>query len=259
MKKLLFGGFVFAFGFLFAVLLIGVPLSVRAGAGASSTQNGDVNGDGMIDIADAVYTLLYLFKGGEPPVACADTPALVGRVEALEDTNTRIANALEELTHPCRERPDRFVDNGDGTVTDTCTGLMWQQKTALDVNGDGTAGATAWARARQNCEDLALGGHDDWRLPTARELESLVISRAYGPDNLPSVPSCDPVFGIVEYSDAGSGIYWTSTVDQLRPDYAFAITFISTSETAVANPRFRAHRFVSKTAEHCFVLAVRSP
>jgi hypothetical protein len=31
---------------------------------------------------------------------------------------------------------ERFRDNGDGTVTDACTGLMWQQRTA-DITGDG--------------------------------------------------------------------------------------------------------------------------
>src|SRR4029434_5083481 len=68
----------------------------RAGAAGGASSNGDVNGDGSIDIADAVYTLLHLFKGGPAPVACADTPELTARVDALEtgaaDLRAEVAN-----------------------------------------------------------------------------------------------------------------------------------------------------------------------
>jgi hypothetical protein len=58
-----------------------------------------------------------------------------------------------------------FVDNGDGTVTDMATGLMWQQAT----DGQGT-----WINALSYCEGLELGGYTDWRLPTPKELLSIV-------------------------------------------------------------------------------------
>lgn len=51
---------------------------------ATPSGNGDVNGDGAIDLSDAVYTLLYLFRDGPAPVALADSPSLLARVEALE-------------------------------------------------------------------------------------------------------------------------------------------------------------------------------
>ena len=50
-----------------------------------------------------------------------------------------------------------FVDNGDGTITDTQTALTWQLK------------ATGYV----NCEKLTLGGKSDWRLPTIFELATL--------------------------------------------------------------------------------------
>jgi gluconolactonase len=54
-----------------------------------------------------------------------------------------------------------FTDNGDGTVTDAVTGLLWQK-------GDG--GEAAWEKARSYADGLVLGGYDDWRLPSSHEL-----------------------------------------------------------------------------------------
>ena len=66
-----------------------------------------------------------------------------------------------------------FADNGDGTVTDTATGLMWQQA------DDGVA--RDWGEALAYAEDLTLAGHGDWRLPNAKELQSIVdYSRSPG-------------------------------------------------------------------------------
>ncbi len=66
----------------------------------------------------------------------------------------------------------RFVDNGDGIVTDTFNGLMWQQA---------TGGFMDWEDALYYCEGLSLAGHDDWRLPNRNELQSLVDYSAYKP------------------------------------------------------------------------------
>lgn len=63
-------------------------------------------------------------------------------------------------------RDGRFTDNGDGTVTDKNTGLMWQQR---DDNVERT-----WNEAMAYCEDLELAGHTDWRLPDKDELMSIV-------------------------------------------------------------------------------------
>ena len=60
---------------------------------------------------------------------------------------------------------DRFVNNGDGTVTDTKTGLIWSAKD----NG----GHINWTNARSYCQSYKGGGHIDWRMPTLAELKSL--------------------------------------------------------------------------------------
>ncbi|MFZ2632000.1 MAG: DUF1566 domain-containing protein [Desulfosalsimonadaceae bacterium] len=77
-----------------------------------------------------------------------------------------------------------YVDNANGTVTDTGTGLMWQKATA--------PGTYTQQQANRYCEDLVLGGRSDWRLPTIDELTSildlnhngLTINTAYFPDTV---------------------------------------------------------------------------
>jgi hypothetical protein len=60
---------------------------------------------------------------------------------------------------------DRFINHGDGTVTDTRTGLMWAAKdNGSHIN---------WKTARSYCQNYRGGGHTDWRMPTIVELTGL--------------------------------------------------------------------------------------
>jgi serine/threonine protein kinase len=96
----------------------------------------------------------------------------------------------------------QFIDNGDGTVTDNCTGLMWQKDTA-DVNGDGQSNDQdylPWSKALEYCEKLSFAGHEDWRLPNIRELQSIANYRHF-------YPAMDPVFRVV----TNGARYWSST------------------------------------------------
>jgi hypothetical protein len=96
----------------------------------------------------------------------------------------------------------RFTDNGDGTVTDNLTGLIWLQ----DAN---CFGVRVWANALSDANTLADGScgltdgsvAGDWRMSNVRELPSLVD---YGRLN-PALPLGHPFFGVQ------SNFYWTST------------------------------------------------
>jgi hypothetical protein len=68
---------------------------------------------------------------------------------------------------------DRIVNNNDGTVTDTLTGLMW----ADHDNGSDIG----WSNAKSYCDGYSGGGKSGWRMPTIDELAQLDSSRAYGP------------------------------------------------------------------------------
>ena len=61
--------------------------------------------------------------------------------------------------------PPFYLNNGNGTITDTITGLMWQQ-----VDG----GEMTFDKATTYANDLVLGGFSDWRMPTVLELHSIL-------------------------------------------------------------------------------------
>ncbi len=89
---------------------------------------------------------------------------------------------------------NEFVDNGDGTVTDTATGLMWQQA------DDGQT--RNWEEALAYAEDLELADYDDWRLPNAKELQSIVDY------DVTEIPAVDVDFFTLTDPDS---YFWTST------------------------------------------------
>lgn len=181
-------------------------------------QNGDVNGDGMLDISDPIQLLFHLFGDAEAPAPTCDMTGPVG----LPDTGQTLCYDVGGAETPCDSEiypgqdgdyrtgcplEGRFVDNEDGTVTDTCTGLMWLK----DPTAEGSV--FAWSEALLHCENLELGGYEDWRLPSIRELESVV-------DFGQADPATDPVFGQT------LGTFWTSTSFAGAADVAWLIDFI---------------------------------
>ena len=94
----------------------------------------------------------------------------------------------------------RFTDNGDGTVTDRLTGLMW----AKDANLNN--GTMNWNDAIDYANNLTLGTscgtpRTDWRLPNTNELLSLIDRGNYGP----ALPTGHPFPNVV------FNYYWSST------------------------------------------------
>ncbi len=100
---------------------------------------------------------------------------------------------------------NNFIDNGDGTVSDYATGLMWQK---MD-NGIGKN----WEEALNYAENSALAAHSDWRLPNAKELQSIVdYTRSPQTTNSAAI---HPVFESTQIKDPDGNtqypFYWTST------------------------------------------------
>ena len=132
----------------------------------------------------------------------------------------------------------RFVDHGDGTVTDTATGLMWEQKddlggihdkddlytwSATESAADGSAFTTFLATLNDGASSDGstisgcFAGHCDWRLPTSAELQTILLA----PAPCGASPCIDPAFGPTKLAE-----YWsvTSSTDA-PPDGAWVVYF----------------------------------
>ena len=207
----------------------GLAVQAEEAGDAASTPsgNGDVNGDGTLDLSDAVGLLHFLFQGGPAPVpiAISECPPCdsccpsvhplrlpaTGRRSATDDAGAEIDCARADF--PGQDgsyqagcpNEGRFTDNLDGTVTDNCTGLMWQTERAPETCN--------WQQALQYCDGLILAGHSDWRLPNVRELQSIVDVGRF-------LPAIDPVFG------ARTENFWSSTTNNAtNPEDAWLIGF----------------------------------
>jgi len=106
-----------------------------------------------------------------------------------------------------------FVDNGDSTVTDTSTGLMWQQSTS-------NKNLFPWTAALSYCEALTLAGYTDWRLPNMKELRTIVDYKR------------SPAIDTDYFSDAMFHDYWSSTTREVNPRFAWGIDFNYGQKTA---------------------------
>ena len=97
-----------------------------------------------------------------------------------------------------------FHAGADGTVTDRATGLSWSR--ADSGRGMNWEAALAYVQARS--ADYYLG-HGDWRLPNAKELQSIVdYTRAPAVTNSPAI---DPIFQTTRLPDGEYPFFWSST------------------------------------------------
>jgi hypothetical protein len=104
--------------------------------------------------------------------------------------------------------PMAYASNGDGTVTDLVTGLMWQQSAPpLTYN---------WSDAVAYCPRQSIAGHNDWRLPTEIELVSLI-------DGYPRAP--DPAINPDAFPQTPVDFFWSSTPLAGAPGVAWFVLF----------------------------------
>ena len=108
---------------------------------------------------------------------------------------------------------EHFTDNGDSTITDNVTGLMWQKFPSRD--------SMPWETALTRAEEARIAGHDDWRLPNLKELGSLVdITR-----NAPASPTLFTMQSLR---------YWTSTAQFKQTANAWFVDFQNSGLTSYA-------------------------
>jgi len=116
--------------------------------------------------------LVILFAGrvvastspsGDPFQAVWD--AINSLVQHLNDNDSRITTLENKMANLESNCTSNYAENGDGTITDSCTNLVWQKE-----SGD----SMTWANANAYCSDLVLASQSDWRLPNINELNSII-------------------------------------------------------------------------------------
>ena len=107
-----------------------------------------------------------------------------------------------------------FRENGDGTITDNNTGLMWQKS-------DG--GEMTYENAASYCQTLSLGGYHDWRLPTSHELFLIHIF-----DNV------NPALNTVYFTKTTAEYWWSS---EARADLASNVWVTNAGGGIGAHPK----------------------
>lgn len=116
-----------------------------------------------------------------------------------------------------------FTDNGNGSITDNITGLVWT-KCSMGEDGvmdnsalcDGTHGEYKWQQSIDACENLVHGGRSNWRLPTFPELFTLVD---FG----------NPGKGVVAIDDIFKGTGFTDCYNQ-SPGWSTIWTVLAQTE-----------------------------
>jgi hypothetical protein len=179
------------------------------------------------------------FASAETAAATAGSACPVtGDAKRIE----RRVDAEEAGTAQLLAGEGRFHDDGDGTITDAKTGLMWEKKdqsgglhdqgniytwtgTTAGTAADGTLFTTFLAGLNTGG---GFAGHTDWRVPTASELETIIdyttpfTPRVSAPFNSSCAASCT----VTTCSCTGDAFgYWSSTSIAGFPGSAYFVSF----------------------------------
>jgi hypothetical protein len=207
-------------------------LVVLAASAQAADTCGDVNASGTVTSSDAL-SVLKKAVGQPVTLQCpaAATTLETGQTlcydqsgEAISCTGTGQDAALKKGV------AQSFTDNGDGTISDDNTGLMWEKLSDDDSIHDFDEGLYDWQSAfTQKIATLnssSFAGHNDWRLPNENELETI---RSLGETS----PAVFPIFNtgcsagctVLTCSCTVSDAYWSSTTYQLDESSAWTVYF----------------------------------
>jgi hypothetical protein len=193
---------------------------------------GDCNGDGAVTVDEILKAVNHALT------SCADDGICASPILKTGQTTAYGPGSDGDLQEGA---PRSYTDNGDGTITDNHTGLMWEKKSA-DGSIHDHGNTYTWSGASYGTTNIMDGtitdtflaglnagagfaGHTDWRIPNRFELDSIV--------NLQNAnPAVDTVFNagcsagctVLTCSCTQSEYHWSSTTYWL-PDRAWFVSF----------------------------------
>jgi hypothetical protein len=174
---------------------------------------------------------LVLNDGGiQFPDGTVQVTAAVGGLAPVEDTGQTECWDEDGNSRPCAGTGEdaefqagvtwptpRFTDNGDGTVTDNLTGLIWLKDANCPAEAKNWQGALDWVADLNTmsiaCTDYTVMTFTDWRLPNIKELSSLAD---YG-QAFPALPLPNP------FVNVQLDFYWSSTTYDATPTSAWTV------------------------------------
>lgn len=119
-----------------------------------------------------------------------------------------------------------YSDNGDGTVTDNVTGLLWETRPSptgeqCPTRASGTDTFSAFTCNQAEAAAYCASRGINWRLPTMRELVSLLDWTTYSPSS-----SLSPaMIKLASFPGTPATAFWTSTLDASEPGQAWRVDF----------------------------------
>jgi hypothetical protein len=141
---------------------------------------------------------------------------------------------------PASTPDSQLIDNGNGTVTDSTTGLIWK-KCVEGLSGDdcatGTPDTFTWQEALQQPSAVnnsgGFAGHTDWRLPNINELISIVEEQCD-----------DPAINLNRFPNSPSDYVWSGSPDASSSEEAWFLHFGSGSASLFDRSNSNAVRLV---------------
>ena len=134
---------------------------------------------------------------------------------------TAQAQTCKPESIPASTPNSQLQDNGDGTITDTKTGLIWKRCLEGQSGSDcasGSAEAFTWQQALQRAQTVnssgGFAGASDWRLPTIKELSSLVEHQCV-----------DPAINLTRFPNASNHWLWSSSAEAGGTVRAWVVNF----------------------------------
>ena len=172
-------------------------------------------------------------------------PILIGTIAMAAAAVLASAPAVAQGPQPAASSGARWSDNGNDTISDSQTGLMWEKKTTAVGSGENLRdprdvdNTYTWeyatgdwidkmnGRLIANVNDGGFAGYSDWRVPTLAELQTIVENNAPGKINA--------IFGA-----NAPAPYWSASRRELGPAIAWYVLFGNQIPVSIGVP-FKFH------------------